>query len=142
MIRVLLVDRQPEVRMGLQMRLAIEPDITVVGDTGVPQQALSLAQALAPDVAIVDADMRGADGETLVRGLRAVAPATAVIILTLRGDVDTRARAQAAGVQAYLEKCRGAPDLLQAIRRVAPSRLLGFGESLNGPLETQGMSAA
>ncbi len=127
MIRVLLVDRQPEVRMGLRMRLAIEPDITVVGDTGTVEQALSLAQALAPDVAVLDIDVYSAEGVTLVRRLQTVAPSTAVIILTLRGGADARARALAAGALAYLEKCRGAPDLLEAIRHAALPMRLGAG---------------
>jgi CheY-like chemotaxis protein len=122
MIRALIVDGQDEIRRGLRMRLAIEPDMTIVGDTGKAEEALYLAQALAPDVIVVDIAMRGAEGMTLVRRLRAAAPAPALVVLTLRGDEDTRAQAQEAGVQAFLEKCGGAPDLLQAIRQIAPRK--------------------
>jgi DNA-binding NarL/FixJ family response regulator len=124
MIRVLVVDGQAEVRWGLRMRLAIEPDITIVGETGDVDEALALAQALDPDVIVVDIGRRGAEGVDIVKRLRAAAPAAAVVVLTLHGDEDTRARAHKAGAQAFLEKCGGAADLLQAIRRFAPSRLL------------------
>jgi two-component system nitrate/nitrite response regulator NarL len=127
MIRVLIVDGQAEVRRGLRMRLDIEPDVAIVGETGKAGEALYLAQALAPDVIVVDSGMHGAEGVTLVKGLRAAAPAAAVVVLTLNGDQDTRARVQEAGAQAFLEKCGGAADLLQAIRRFAPSRLLETG---------------
>jgi DNA-binding NarL/FixJ family response regulator len=121
MIRVLIVDGQDEVRRGLRMRLDIEPDVAIVGETGKTGEALYLAQALVPDVIVVDIGMRGAEGERLLERLRAAAPAAALVVLTLHGEEDTRARAQVAGAQAFLEKCGGAADLLQAIRRLAPS---------------------
>lgn len=124
MIRVLIVDGQDEVRRGLRMRLNIEPDLAVVGETGKTGEAVYLAQALNPDVILVDIGMRGAEGVTLVEHLRAAAPTAAVVILTLRGDEDTRARALEAGAEAFLEKCGGAADLLQAIRQLAQYRPL------------------
>jgi DNA-binding NarL/FixJ family response regulator len=102
------------------MRLDIEPDVAIVGETGKTGEALYLAQALDPDVVVVDIGMRGAEGVTLVKGLRAAAPDTAVVVLTLQGDKDTRAQAREAGAHVFLEKCGGAADLLQAIREPVP----------------------
>lgn len=116
MIRVLIADGQAEVRRGLHMRLAIEPDMTVVGETGKAGEALKLAQALQPDVVVVDVGMRGADGAKIVQRLRAAAPAAAVVVLTLHGDEDACLEAQAAGATAFLEKVSGAAELLEAIR--------------------------
>ena len=116
MIRVLIADGEAEVRQGLCMRLAIEPDMVVVGETGQSGEALALAQALQPDVIVVDIGMHGADGAKIVNRLRAAAPAAAVVILTLHGDEDARLEAQAAGARAFLEKVGGAADLLEAIR--------------------------
>lgn len=134
MIRVLIVDGQAEVRWGLRMRLAIEPDMAVVGETGEVEEALVLAQALNPDVIVVDIGMRGADGVNMVKRLRAAAPTATAVVLTLHGDEDTRARAQEAGAQAFLEKYGGAADLLQAIRGIAPRPLLETGRTATGPL--------
>jgi two-component system nitrate/nitrite response regulator NarL len=123
MIRVLIVDGQADVRRGLRMRLAVEPDMAVVGDTGNAEQVLALAQALDPDAIVVDIGTRGA-GVDMVKRLRSVAPAAAVVVLTLHGDYDTRAQAQEAGAQAFLEKDRGGADLLpQAIRQIAARQL-------------------
>ena len=118
MIRVLIVDGQDEVRKGVRMRLDIEPDIAIVGETGKAGEALYLAQALDPGVIVVDIAMRGAQGVTLVERLRAATPAAAVVVLTLRVDNDARARAREAGVHAYLEKNGGGGELLQAIRQL------------------------
>lgn len=116
MIRVLIVDGQAEVRRGLRMRLAIEPDMAVVGEAGDVDGALALAQALNPDAIVVDIGMRDASGVNLVKLLRAAAPAAAVVVLTLRDDEDTRVRAQEAGAQAFVDKVGRADALLQAIR--------------------------
>jgi DNA-binding NarL/FixJ family response regulator len=112
------------------MRLGIETDLAVVGETGKSGEALYLAQALAPEVILVDIGMRGAEGLRLVRHLRAAAPEAAVIVLTLEGDKDARVRAREAGAQAFLEKRGGAGDLLQAIRQLAPYRILSENEYL------------
>jgi two-component system nitrate/nitrite response regulator NarL len=137
MIRVLIVDGQTEVRWGLRMRLAIEPDMAVVGETGNVEEALALAQTLDPDVIVVDIGMRGAESVNIVKRLRVAAPAVRVVVLTLHGDEDTRARAYEGGAQAFLEKCGGAADLLQAIRRPAPCGLLETG---TGPWATRRLS--
>jgi DNA-binding NarL/FixJ family response regulator len=131
MIRVLIVDGQVEIRWGLRMRLAIEPDMTVVGETGTAEEALVLAQSLEPDVIVVDIGSRGADGVKMVKSLRAAAPASAIVVLTFHGDGETRAQAHEAGAQAFLEKRGGAADLLQAIRCLAPRQL-----RTSGPLAT------
>ena len=119
MIRVLIVDGQAEVRRGLRMRLAIEPDMAVVGEAGDVDGALALAQALNPDAIVLDIGMRGANGVDAIKRLRAAAPAAAEVVLTLRDDEDTRVRAQEAGAQAFIEKVGGVDALLQAIRGLA-----------------------
>lgn len=116
MIRVLLVDDQRSVRQGLQLRLGLEPDLAVVGETGSAEEALALAQALLPDVIVVDVQMRGTDGMDSLKRLQEVAPAAAMIVLTLQGDGDTRTQAQTAGAHAFVEKQGGAEGLLETIR--------------------------
>ncbi len=119
MIRLLLVDDQPAVRRGLGLRLHLEPDIQVVGEASNGREALSLAQALSPDVVLMDVEMPEMDGIEATVALRIADPQSAVVILSIHDDVETRKRAQAAGAVAFVEK-RGATDsLLAAIRQAA-----------------------
>jgi len=118
MIRVLIVDGQAEVRRGLRMRLGIEPDITVVGETGSLQEAIGLAQALAPDAVVIDVESKGPDSTDIIHRLREASPAAAIVVLTLYGDEDERARAHESGAEAFMEKYGGAADLLQTIRQI------------------------
>ncbi len=116
-IRVLLVDDQPAVRQGLRIRLILEPDVEVVGEAGDGAEAISLAQSLRPDVILMDVRMPGMDGISTARTLRAVAPESAVVILSFYDDVRTRARAEEAGVTAFVAKHKVEETLLAAIRR-------------------------
>jgi DNA-binding NarL/FixJ family response regulator len=124
MVRVLVVDGQAEVRRGLLMRLAVEPDVEVVGETGKPGEALYLAQALNPDVIVADIQLHSGEGIGFLHRLRAMAPAACIIVLTLRGDEVMHTRALEAGAQAFLEKRGGAADLLKAIRVLAARQTL------------------
>jgi DNA-binding NarL/FixJ family response regulator len=121
-IRVLLVDDQPAVRQGLQIRLVLEPDVEVVGEAGDGAGAISLAQSLRPDVILMDVRMPGMDGISAVRTLRAVAPESAVVILSLYDDASTRAGAEEAGAAAFVAKHQVEETLLAAIRRAASRR--------------------
>jgi DNA-binding NarL/FixJ family response regulator len=119
MIRLLLVDDQPAVRRGLLMRLHLEPDIQVVGEASTGREALRLAQSLAPDVVLMDVEMPEMDGIEATAALRLAVSQSAVVILSIHDDAQTRGRAQAAGAVAFVEK-RGATDsLLAAIRQAA-----------------------
>ena len=92
-VRLLLVDDEPAVRRGLRIWLALEPNLEVVGEAGRAAEAMLLAQALRPDVILMDVEMPGMDGISATAALRSVAPQSAVVILTLYDDAATRARA-------------------------------------------------
>ena len=122
MINVLLVDDDPAVRRGLRMRLAAEPDLNLVGEAADGLTAIACAEALQPDVTLIDVELPLMDGIAVAERLRALRPRPAVIMLTLRDDADTRQRASAAGASAFVTK-RGLPDeLMAAIRQAAGCR--------------------
>lgn len=119
MIRVLVVDNQAPVRYGLCMRLALEPDLEVIGTARDSQEALVLAHTLGPDVVVMDVEMPGMDGITTIERLYQTVPGCRVVILTLHDDKHTRARAHKAGAHAFVEKQGNSETLLKEIRRVA-----------------------
>jgi|GEM_PF-3532845 len=101
------------------MRLALEPDIAVVGEAADGPSALLLAADLAPDAVIMDVGMPGMDGIEAAAAIREAAPDTRVVILTVHDDPNTRRRAQQAGAAAFVVKQKCGGDLVSAIRRVA-----------------------
>ncbi len=62
MITLLLVDDDPLVRQGLRLWFERAPDITVVGEASNGSEAIALAQALHPNVVLLDISMPSRDG--------------------------------------------------------------------------------
>jgi DNA-binding NarL/FixJ family response regulator len=122
MIRLVLVDDQPGVRQGLRMLLTLEPDITVVGEASTGREAVTLVQRLAPDVVLMDVEMPEMDGIAAAAMIQASTPQSAVVMLSIHDNVSTRARAQAAGAAAFVNKNGVIEVLLVTIRQVAKHR--------------------
>jgi DNA-binding NarL/FixJ family response regulator len=119
MIRMLLVDDQSVVRRGLRARFYLEADLQIVGEACTGREALALAQALTPDVVLMDVEMPEMDGIEATAVLRSVVPQSVVVILSIYDDAQTRGRAQAAGAVAFVEKRGATETLLSAIRQAA-----------------------
>ncbi|HEX6799090.1 MAG TPA: response regulator transcription factor [Ktedonobacterales bacterium] len=122
MVRVLLADDDAVVRRGLRARFQLEPDILVVGEARTGAEAVTLAQALIPEVVLMDVAMPDLDGIAATAALRRAVPGCAVVMLSIHDDAQTRARAQTAGAIALVEKRGGTDALLAAIRQAAQHR--------------------
>jgi DNA-binding NarL/FixJ family response regulator len=123
-IRVLIVDDQSLVRVGIQTLLSRKPDIEVVGQAGDGAEALQLAKALDPDVILMDIRMPGMDGVEATRQLVARQTRAGIIILTTFQDDANVFSALAAGARGYLLKDTDHKQLAEAIRVVAAGRAL------------------
>lgn len=88
MIRVVLADDQALVREGLRLMLDAQSDITVVGEAGTGEEALSAAHSLRPDVVIMDVRMPGMDGITATGRLLATADWPVKVIMVTTFDLD------------------------------------------------------
>ena len=119
MIRLLIVEDQPDVRRGLQMRLAAETDFSVIGEATDGQAAVDLTTSLRPDVVLMDVDMPRLDGIATASKLRLMCPQTSVIMLSFQDDVLTRRLAEQAGAVAFVAKSMPADTLLTAIRQAS-----------------------
>jgi DNA-binding NarL/FixJ family response regulator len=116
-IRVIVADDHPVVREGLRSFLAARPGIDVVGETEDADGLVATAQALRPDVVLVDLVMPG-DGIDAIRRLQALpTPPRALVLTSFAGDnkVVPALRAGAAG---YLLKDVDPLELEAAIRTV------------------------
>ena len=127
MTTLVLVDDQVTIRQGLRMRLALEPDITILGEAGDAASALALVPSLAPDVVIMDVELPDGNGIDVTAALHAAAPRSAVVMLSLHDDGETRARALAAGASAFVAKHQPDGTLLAAIRQASSRAAEGGG---------------
>ncbi len=117
-ITVLLVEDHTVVRKGIRRLLEDDPRIRVVGEASNGRDALSLAQRLKPDVAIVDVGLPGLNGIDLTHQLHSLSNRTAVVILSMYGDPAYVRRALQAGAKGYLLKDAEDQDLIKAVLAV------------------------
>ena len=123
-IRVLIVDDQSLIRVGIQTLLSRKPDIQVVGQAADGEEALRQVAALDPDVVLMDIRMPGMDGVEATRQLVARQARAGIIILTTFRDDANVFSALAAGARGYLLKDTDHKQLAEAIRVVAAGRAL------------------
>ena len=119
MIRVLIADDHPFVRAGVAALLTGAEDIELVGQCSDGAEVVQMADALNPDVIVMDVEMPVQSGFEATRQLMARRPAPRVIMLSVSvvtgGGPEIAARSGAVG---YLLK--GQPGrLLDAVRTVA-----------------------
>ena len=118
MIRVVIADDHGVIRDGLRHLLEEAPDIEVVGSAADGAEALSLAQALSPDVVLMDLQMPVLDGVEATRRIRAEVPGTDVLVLTSFSDGERIIEALDAGAVGYLLKDAEPEVVLEGIRAV------------------------
>jgi DNA-binding NarL/FixJ family response regulator len=119
-IRLLLVDDQPMLRMGFRMVFDAQPDLEVRGEAGDGIDALAFLQHTAVDVVLMDVRMPRMDGVEATRRIAALTEPTPRVIILTTFDLDEYVFAGLrAGASAFLLKDVPPEELLHAIRVVA-----------------------
>lgn len=120
MIRTLIADDHPVVRAGLHALLNTADDITVIGEATTPNEAVTLAAQLQPDLILMDLQFRqDTNGADATRQIRALAPAPYVLVLTNYDSDGDILGAVEAGASGFLLKDAPPEELLTAVRAAA-----------------------
>ena len=106
-IRILLADDHRLLRMGLATLISFHPDLEVVGEAADGEEAVRRAQALEPDVIVMDLMMPKVDGAEATRRIHRLLPKTRILILTTFGTSAELANAIRAGASGALVKDTG-----------------------------------
>ena len=122
-IRVLIVDDHSVVRQGLQMFLAYDPDVELVGEAGNGEEALHRARELQPDVILMDLLKPKMDGITAITAIRRELPDIEIIALTSVLEDASVVGAIKAGAIGYLLKDTQADELCRAIKAAAAGQV-------------------
>lgn len=115
---VLLADDHVLFREGLAVLVGQTTDWHIVGQASDGAEAVQLAEALRPQIAVLDVEMPQMNGLEAARRIRQVSPATRIIALSMYGDVHYRDRMFEAGASAYVLKNEAMDDLVAAIEAV------------------------
>ena len=117
-IRILLADDHIMVREGTRKILEREADLKVVAEAGDGRETIILVEREHPDVAIVDISMPVMNGIEATKGIKRVAPQTAVLVLTAYDDDQYVFAILEAGAAGYLLKNARGSELIEAVRKV------------------------
>lgn len=121
-IGVLLADDHTLIRAGLRRVIEAEPDLSVVGEADNGREAVAMAQALKPDVVVMDVGMPSLNGIEATDQIRAALPDTQIVMLSMHSDEGYVLRALKAGAKAYLLKDSAEADLARAIHAAAAGK--------------------
>jgi len=127
-IRVLIVDDHPFVRLGVATLLAQADGIAVVGECSDGSEVLDVAITVDPDVVLMDIHMPGTSGLDATRALLKTRPTVRVLMFTASMVAGHIEEAASAGAVGYLFKGGDAQALLIAVRAVAAGRAVWPGD--------------
>ena len=121
--RVLIVDSEPIVCLGLRTMLDREPDFETCGTAETADDACRLAAEMAPDAIIVEVDLRGINGIEITKKLRSIRPDCPILIISNTDENVFAQRALRAGANGFVSKSEPCETLLIAIRRVLTGKI-------------------
>lgn len=121
-VRVVLVDDDQLVRVGLRMLLSGDDGLVVVGEAGDGLEAEAVIASTAPDVVLMDIRMPRCDGLVATERELRRRPDLAVLVLTTFEGDDLVLGALQAGARGFLLKDTPPHELVQAVRTVAAGR--------------------
>jgi DNA-binding NarL/FixJ family response regulator len=116
--RILIVDDHPLTRDALAGLLA-QHGFDVVGQAGSGQEAIEQAQALTPDLVLLDLSMPEMSGLEALPQVRAAAPGAEVVVLTASEEEDSLLGAIRGGAAGYLLKSEPPERIVAFLRGVA-----------------------
>jgi two-component system, NarL family, response regulator NreC len=118
-LRILLADDHATVRQGLKLLIDTQPDMRVVGEASDGNEVLQQAQALKPDIVVMDISMPGMNGLIATRTLKRVQPNVVIVALTRHDDETYLEELLRAGASGYVLKQSAPMEFLRAIRAVS-----------------------
>ena len=123
-IRIVLADDENLVRAGLRLILESDPRIDVVGECADGRQAISMVEALAPDLVLMDIRMPVMDGLAASEAILQGRPEQKILILTTFNTDDMVLSALKMGASGFLLKDTPPAELMDAINQVAAGRTM------------------
>ncbi|MBV6395826.1 MAG: Transcriptional regulatory protein LiaR [Anaerolineales bacterium] len=114
--RVLLADDHALFREGLSGIIALQPDMEVAGEANDGLEAVVKAEALRPDLVLMDVQMPALDGIGAARQIRDKLPNAIIVMLTVRDDDEKLFDALKSGAQGYLLKDIQSKEMLAMLR--------------------------
>jgi two-component system NarL family response regulator len=135
-IRAFIVDDHALFRRGLEMVLAAEDDIELVGEASDGAEAVEKAAESLPDVVLMDIRMPKSSGIEACRAMKEAAPSSKIVMLTISDEEEDLFEAIRAGASGYLLKDIPLDEVADVVRAVYGGQSL-INPSMAGKLLTE-----
>lgn len=126
-LRLLIADDHPVFRHGIRTLIETRPGLQVVGEATTGPEAVELAQAMQPDVVLMDVRMPGLNGVEATRAIVEANPGIRVLMVTMFEDDASVFSAMRAGARGYILKDADKAEVLRAVEAI------GSGEAIFAP---------
>lgn len=127
-VRLLLAEDDHSVREALAEAAELFPDVQIVGVAADAQRTIEMAQALRPDVVLVDVSMPAGGGLRATEEIRRLCPETRVLVFSAAVERETIGEMLRAGAAGYIVKGASLDELFGAVRSVARGGSGGLSE--------------
>lgn len=117
--KIIIVDDHPLFREGLKSIISRNPELELVGETGLGREALKLAENFKPDMVVMDISLPDSNGIELTKDIKKLSPATRVLIVSVHSKIDYITAAFQAGATGYVVKDAPSAKILQALELVS-----------------------
>jgi CheY-like chemotaxis protein len=114
-VRILIADDFPTILQMVKQILNARPGFEVVGEAPDGHHAVALAEALKPDVIVINVNMPTMSGFEAARRIRSRLPDSAIVILSSHKDKQFIAEARKVGAKGYVGKSDADRELIRAI---------------------------
>jgi len=121
---VLVIDDHPLFRKGVADLVAMDPGLRLVGEAPDGESGVKLAQALSPDLVLLDLNMKGMDGLQTLKVLKSGELDARVIMLTVSDSEDDVVGALRAGADGYLLKDMEPEEILAQLGEARQGRVV------------------
>jgi len=114
---VLVIDDHPLFRKGAEQLIKLDEDFELVGGATNGEEGIALTRQLKPDLVLLDLNMRGMDGISVLKELKASRHESVVIMLTVSNSEDDIVEALRCGADGYLLKDMEPEEILIKLHR-------------------------
>lgn len=117
-VKILIADDHEIVRQGIRRVLEVKPEWEICGEASNGQEAVRMAQELAPDVIIMDVTMPVMSGFEAADEISRLPLGSRVLFFTMHDSGSMAGSVRKSGAHGYVVKSRAAQDLVQALERL------------------------
>jgi DNA-binding NarL/FixJ family response regulator len=121
-LKILVADDHDIIRRGLKQLLTARSGWEVCGEAKTGREAVSAAEQLKPDVAVLDISMPDLNGLEAARQIQKTSPKTGILILTMHFTDQLVREVIDSGARGYILKSDADRDLITAVEAISNRR--------------------